>query len=274
MIPDESLVDRIPVRTPTLPPATHTNVWCLGDASLTIVDPASPYEDQRALLFDALQERIAAGATVERIVLTHHHIDHVSGADDLRERLASIGQTVSVLAHEATEPLVEFEVDDYLADGDILDAGRAWVVRHTPGHAPGHLALHQPDTGVVVAGDLVAGNSTIILDPKEGSLAEYLDSLESARRWSPSVLLPAHGDPLPPSILDEYITHRHARTDQVRQALASHPGAAPIELVPAIYPELPVAMHGFAAVQVQSHLIWLRDRGEAGVDDGRWSSIQ
>ncbi len=272
MIPDASLVDRIPVRTPTLPPATHTNVWCLGNEALTVVDPASPYPDQRALLFEALQARIAEGARVERIVLTHHHLDHVSGADDLRERLEAIGQPVPIVAHPATVPLVDLAVDETLADGDVLDAsGVSWVVRHTPGHAPGHVVLHHPETGTVVAGDLVAGISTIIIDPREGSLAHYLASLEAARAWSPSVLLPSHGDPLPPSILDEYIAHRHARTDQIRVALQSRPTAAPIDLVPEVYPALPDAMHGFAAVQVLAHLLWLEEQGEARSSEGRWT---
>lgn len=272
MIPDEALVDRIPVRTPTLPPATHTNVWCLGDRSITVIDPASPHEDQRVMLFDALHERIATGARIERIVLTHHHLDHVSGADDLRQRLAAIGQDVPVLAHEATVPLVGFEVDGRIADGEVLDAsGVGWVTRHTPGHAPGHVVLHHPETGVVVAGDLVAGVSTIIIDPKEGSLGAYLASLEAARGWSPTVLLPAHGDPLPPSILDDYIAHRHARTDQIRSALAARTEATPIELVPDVYPELPSMMHGLAAVQILAHLQWLEAQGEAQGAESGWS---
>ena len=272
MIPEEALVDRISVRTPTLPPATHTNVWCLGDRAITVVDPASPYDDQRQLLFEGLRARIGSGATIERIVLTHHHVDHVSGADDLRSRLAAIGQTTPILAHEATVPLVDISVDGTLDDGDEFDAsGVRWVARHTPGHAPGHLVLHQPETGVMVAGDLVSGESTIVIDPREGSLREYLASLRAARAWAPTVLLPAHGNPLPPTLLDEYIAHRHARTDQVRSALAPHDHAAPIDLVPTIYPDLPVPMHGFAAIQVLAHLLWLQDRGEVRVHEGRWA---
>jgi len=271
MIPETAHVDRFPVRTPTLPPATHTNVWCLGDEALTVVDPASPYEDQRIALFEALRSRIEGGSTVERIVLTHHHHDHVAGADDLRARLAEIGQSTPIFAHAATARLVGFEVDELLHDGDVLRAGGSWEVRHTPGHAPGHVVLHEPETGVVVAGDLVAGISTIVIDPAEGSLAEYLASLERVDSWSPSVLLPAHGDALPPAVLAAYIAHRHTRTDQVRSALSGRSGAAPIELVPEIYPELPTSMHGFAAIQVRAHLLWLEDRGEVSVDEGRWT---
>ncbi|MEO0603538.1 MAG: MBL fold metallo-hydrolase, partial [Myxococcota bacterium] len=151
MIPDEALVARIPVRTPTLPPATHTNVWCLGDRAITVVDPASPWDDQREMLFGALKERVDAGAVVERIVLTHHHHDHVSGADDLRSRLAGIGQITPIVAHAATLPLIDFAVDQTLEDGGSFDAsGVTWVARHTPGHAPGHLVLHDPGSGVMV----------------------------------------------------------------------------------------------------------------------------
>ncbi|MEN0061428.1 MAG: MBL fold metallo-hydrolase [Myxococcota bacterium] len=272
MIPDEALVDRIPVRTPTLPPATHTNVWCLGDRAITVIDPASPYEEEQTLLFEGLQARMDQGARIERIVLTHHHPDHVGGVVALRDRLAAMGQVVPILAHDATTALVDFDVDASLSDGDAIDvSGVQWVARHTPGHAPGHLVLHQPETGVIVAGDLVAGVSTIIIDPREGNLGHYLASLEAARAWNPTVLLPAHGDPLPPQILTDYIDHRHARTDQIRAVLAPRPGSAPLDLVPEIYPELPEMMHGFAAIQVLAHLLWLQEQGEAVTTEGQWA---
>ena len=82
----------VAVRTPTLPPATHTNSWVLGRGSLTVVDPASPYEDERLRLHRALAERCRAGERVDRLFLTHHHHDHVAGAMDLRDRLRADGQ--------------------------------------------------------------------------------------------------------------------------------------------------------------------------------------
>jgi len=96
----------VAVRTPTLPPATHTNSWVLGRGSLTVVDPASPYEDERTRLHLALRTRVAAGEQVERLLLTHHHHDHVAGAMDLRDRLRADGSVVRIAAHPITAVLV------------------------------------------------------------------------------------------------------------------------------------------------------------------------
>ena len=119
-------IDGVPVRTPTLPPATHTNCWVVGKGLLTVVDPASPWEDEQTRLFESLRSRMDAGERVERLFLTHHHADHVSGAVDLKERLAGLGFDVPIAAHPETATLLlgEVAVDDLVHDGDVLPCGR------------------------------------------------------------------------------------------------------------------------------------------------------
>lgn len=243
----------VPVRTPTLPPATHTNAWVLGARQVTVVDPASPWSDEREALASAL-----SGVEVAAILLTHHHPDHVGGVEDLRRRTGA-----PVLAHAATAARVPFAVDKLLDEGDThhTDAGD-WRVLHTPGHASGHLCLLRD--GVLVAGDMVAGVGTIVLDPPEGDLALYLRSLARLRALEPRLLLPAHGPALEDGcgVLDLYIAHRHMRTEQVRHALIGRALAAAEDLVPSIYPDLHELMRPVAARQVLCHLRWLAGRGE------------
>ena len=253
----------VSVRTPTIPPATHTNTWILGDRRVVVVDPASPWGDEQARLAEALSD-----VEVAAIVLTHHHADHVGGAADLAARTGA-----PVWAHPETQGRVPVAVTRTLEDHDVLvtDAG-SWRVIHTPGHDRGHICLHDEASGAVVAGDMVAGVGTILLDPPEGDLARYLASLDRLRGLRPTRLLPAHGPTIEDAdaLLVEYTQHRHARTVQIRAALTT--AAHPIELVPAIYPEVPAFFHPVAARQVLCHLRWLADRGEVRAHaDGRFS---
>lgn len=262
----------LPLRTPTLPPATHTNCYILGRQRLTLVDPATPWAEEQQALAEALEALIAEGARVERVVLTHHHPDHVGAAMFVRERFGA-----PILAHPLTQERLEglVEVDGHLGEGDYVhtDAGD-WEVLHTPGHARGHLCLYRAALGAVVAGDMIAGVGTIVLEPPEGELGAYLDSLARLRGLGPAVLFPAHGPDLrdPVGLLSWYIEHRHHRTQQLRDALARAGALRPSQLVEAVYGDtIPRAVYPIAARQVLCHLTWLQERGEVRPEaDGAW----
>ncbi len=259
----------VPLRTPTLPPATHTNCVLLGTgADVVVVDPASPYADEQERLTSLLSAR---GATVRAIWLTHHHGDHVGGATALAEALG-----VPVRAHPATARRLQghVAVDEDLLHGDVeeWDDGFAVEALHTPGHARGHLAFRDPATRLVVAGDLVAGQGTIVIDPPEGDMADYLATLGTLVRDGIGAVVPAHG----PLIGDgeakllEYIAHRMQREEQVAAALAGRgdSGGRAIDLVPGVYPEVPGMFHPLAARQVLAHLLKLEAEGKVGRTDG------
>jgi ribonuclease/clavin/mitogillin len=266
-------VRRLALRTPTLPPATTTNAVVLGDRALTVVDPASPHEDERARLLHALDGL----GEVQRILLTHHHHDHVGGAVALQAALAARGRAVPIAAHAVTAALLtgEVPVDEVL--GEVVEVdGRQVDVVFTPGHAPGHVALHLAAEDVIVAGDMVAAEGTILLDPDEGDLADYLGSLEALRSRCPATLVPSHGPPLRDgaATLQTYIAHRHARSHQLREALVALGGATPEGLVARVYPDVGPFVAALAGRQVITHLRWMAAHGlarrEGDDDDGRW----
>lgn len=240
----------LPLKSPTLPPATHTNAWVLGEENVVVIDPASPWPDEKQRIATALQ-----GRCVKHVILTHHHGDHIAGAEDLRDRFGA-----SILAHPLTAEQIPFSVDGVLQEGDQLHLeGGTWTVLHTPGHAQGHLCLLRED-GYTVAGDMVAGVGTILLQPPEGDLAAYLNSLQRLIDTGTHTLLPAHGPEISPAApyLQHYIDHRHRRTRQIQAALESRAQpSTPADLVPLIYADVPKAVWPIAARQVLCHLQWL-----------------
>ena len=252
----------VPLRVPTLPPATHCNCVVLGDEQVIVVDPASPYADEQARLARWLE-----GRDVVAIWLTHHHADHVSGAAALRRATGA-----PICAHPATtEALgVSLPVDQPLFDGDAVPLGEhTWEVLHTPGHTRGHVALRDLERRVVVAGDLVAGQGSVVIDPPQGNLADYLGSLGRLMAEGLSAIVPAHGPVLPDGegkLLAD-IAHRMEREQQVLAGLVGGP-ARSIDLVPAIYPQVPPVFHALAARQVLAHLLKLEAEGRVQRGDG------
>src|SRR5262249_17782077 len=82
----------VPLRTPTLPPATHTNCYIVGGDEVVVIDPASPYEEEQEIL-----DRVLENRQVREIWLTHLHQDHIGGANRLKHRLG-----VKIAAHPIT----------------------------------------------------------------------------------------------------------------------------------------------------------------------------
>jgi endoribonuclease LACTB2 len=259
------------LRTPTLPPAAHTNVYVVGpDAGpQLVVDPGSPYPDQQAILDAALEAEAVAGRPLGSILLTHHHGDHVGGAAALAARW-----NVPIAAHANTAKRLRGRVDiaRELADAESFE-GVTCVF--TPGHADGHLVFEVGATRAQIAGDMVAGIGTILIDPSEGDMADYLASLQRMLERAPSLLLPAHG----PAITDaagkirEYIAHRTMREDRVVSALKAHTDASVDDLVPVVYADTPRILWPLAGRSLRAHLDKLVKEGRAReVEPGRWTT--
>lgn len=254
-----------PVRTPTKPPATHTNCYLIYTSQeLLIIDPGSPYEDEQQALAQTVDDLIAEGRSVREIVLTHVHPDHVGGVTALKKHL---GEATKVAAHKLTaEPLSEsVRVDRLIEDGDRINLKGTPEISlhamHTPGHARGHLCFHEERTGTLISGDNVVGLGSVLIEPTEGNMRDYLASLRRMRALpNLSVIFGGHGPAIanPYTKLDQYISHRLEREQNILQAVRE--GAATSqEIVARVYTDVSPKAHAMAERAVLAHLEKLFD---------------
>ena len=124
----------------------------------------------------------------------------------------------------------------------------------------------------MVAGDMVAGVGTILVEPSEGDMRAYLASLERMKALKPTRLLPAHGPVIaePADRLDFYVQHRLWREQRVLLALADHGPATSAALVRHAYADVPAAVHPLAERSLVAHLVKLEGDGHAGRDGDTW----
>jgi ribonuclease/clavin/mitogillin len=239
-----------PQRTLTLPPATHTNAYVLGTRELLVVDPGAVDDAETDRLVALLEALKAEGATIQAVVLTHHHADHTGGLPRLVNRLK-----LPVWAHARTADRLPVKCSRLLVEGEVLSLGEMrWRVLHTPGHAQGHVCLYDERSRAAVVGDMVAGIGTIVIDPPEGDMSDYLAQLKRLEALPVTTLYPSHGPGIAdgPGKLAEYIQHRTWREEKVLAALSVE-GVSIEELVPRAYDDvnafvLPIAERSTLAI--------------------------
>ncbi len=270
-------IDVLAVRTPTLPPATHTNTFLVGTRQAVLVEPATPYEDEQDVMVDWIDSARARGIEPIAILATHHHPDHVGGAVALCDRLG-----LPLWGHAMTAERLSgiVELDRLIEDGERIELSgptkTALTAVHTPGHAPGHLCFVDEASGIMIAGDMVASVGTIIVEPTDGDMILYLESLRRMASLEPVALLPAHGELIadPQAILSFYIAHRLMREGKVFKALEAHGRAArPNDLVALAYDDTPEALWPLALRSLEAHLIKLEREGRIKREAECWAPL-
>ena len=253
-----------PVRTPTKPPATHTNAYVVYTSrDVFIIDPGSPYEDEQRALADCVDDLIAEGRTVREIALTHVHPDHVAGVSALNYHLQTKhGVQVPVAAHRLTAESLkhEFTVDRYIEDNEVISLAGEPEIRlealFTPGHARGHLCFYDEARGVLISGDNVVGFGSVLIDPADGNMSEYLNSLRRMRSLpNVTVILPGHGPAVanPYDKIDQYIAHRLERETNILQTVREG-ASTPSEIVARVYTDVNPKALPMAERAVLAHL--------------------
>jgi endoribonuclease LACTB2 len=260
-----------PVRTPTKPPATHTNCYLIYNSrEILLIDPGSPYEDEQIALAACVDDLISAGRTLREIILTHVHPDHVAGVNALNDHLEEKqGARVPVAAHRLTAESLkgQVSVDRHIEDNDLLTMHGEPAIElralYTPGHARGHLCFLDERTGALISGDNIVGFGSVLIDPPEGNMREYLDSLRRMRALpNLSVLFGGHGPAIanPYEKIDEYISHRLQREELILAAVREG-ASTPKEIVTRVYIDVHPNAHAMAERAVLAHLEKLEAEG-------------
>jgi glyoxylase-like metal-dependent hydrolase (beta-lactamase superfamily II)/8-oxo-dGTP pyrophosphatase MutT (NUDIX family) len=267
------------LRTPTIPPATHTNCYIIGGDEMVIIDPGSPYADQQRMLDEVVDRFIAQGKIMREIIITHLHPDHIGGVMHLAEKF-----NLPVAAHRLTAEAIanEVRVDRFIEDGELIEltessTGIIWRLKAmwTPGHARGHLSFYEERTGTLLTGDCVVGFGTVVIAPPEGNMNDYLATL---RRFlglpKLTALMPGHGPIVADARgrIEQYIEHRFEREAQILTAIKD--GAVTIPaMVKSIYTDVPEAMHKLAEMSVLAHLEKLEGEGRVRRSGGEFALV-
>lgn len=200
-------------------------------------------------------------AVVSHALLTHWHIDHVSGVKDLLE----ICPEADVYKNQPSESQIDIPDDfSFRVEGATL---RSF---HCPGHTVDHTAFVLEEEDAMFTGDNVLGHGTAVFE----NLEVYLHSLEQMQKQFSGRAYPGHGDIIGDGIakIKEYLVHRQEREDQVLHVLKDGVPRTPMELVEIIYKDVPRNLYEPAAKGVLQILQKLKSEGKVAYleAEGRW----
>ncbi len=234
-----------------------TNTWILrapGARECVVVDPG-PRDREHLRL-------IAEQGPVALTLITHRHADHTGG---LKRHVGATGSPARAVTpkfvHDGDISRRSARPAEPLVDGETIDAAGLRIrVVATPGHTADSVSFVLDDA--VLTGDTILGRGTTVIDSTDGTLADYLESLERlAELGAGRRLLPAHGPDLPDTadIARAYLAHRQQRLDQVRAALAVlGPDAKPMQVVRHVYADVDRKLWPAARSSVKAQLEYLR----------------
>jgi glyoxylase-like metal-dependent hydrolase (beta-lactamase superfamily II) len=253
---------------------TGTVSYIVGRGQVAIIDPGPDDEAHAAALLDAVR-----GETVTHILVTHTHRDHSPNTARIK---AATGATVYAEGpHRASRPRYEsekissesgadrdFRPDIAVSDGEMIEGSsfRLEAVS-TPGHTANHLAFAWPDRKLLFVGDHVMGWSTSIVAPPDGSMRDYMASLQRLTQRDEDLYFSGHGPEIPaaPRYVRFLIRHRQAREASILHRLAKGEADIP-SLVRAIYIGIDPRLSGAAGYSVLAHLEDLVARGTVATD--------
>lgn len=259
-------VRRIAAPNPGFMTGPGTNCYLVGDAqTLAVIDPGPDIESHLASI---AQE---GGPAIRYILTTHTHRDHSPGAARLQQLTGAeiIGMPAPI--SEFQDPT--FRPDRAPQDGERLPVGGVTLrVVHTPGHASNHCCYLLEEERMLFTGDHIMQGSTVVINPPDGDMAVYLDSLRKIRGQGIEWLAPGHGFLMdqPDQRIDRLLAHRQSREDKVIKSLRLSGPVSTAKLVSLVYDDVPAERHEMAFRSLSAHLQKLAKENRISEVNGHW----
>lgn len=267
-------IQRLTAKNPSPFTFHGTNSYIVGGSSVAVIDPGPENDAHLEALMTAL-----AGRQVTHIFVSHTHRDHSPLANRLKERTGAL--TVGEGPHRPSRPLRDGEVNPFAESSDIgfvpdiaigdreTISGDGWALTGvlTPGHTANHAAFALEGSGILFSADHVMAWATTIVAPPDGSMADYMASLDKLMARDDNLFLPGHGGPVtsPAPFLRGLKTHRRLRERSIIERIGKGDSTIP-EMVKVIYRDTDKQLHGAAALSVLAHIEDLMERGEISAD--------
>ncbi len=264
-------LQRLTAPNPGVMTGPGTNSYLVGDPNTgyIAIDPGPADDEHLQRLWRA------AGGQIRMIVCTHSHPDHSPGAAPLQALCSHKPPILGLASQPTARANSRFSPDRALADGEKLVLQGTGVdgeithtlrVVHTPGHAANHLCLVLEEDGLLFSGDHVLNGSTTVIDPPDGHMGDYLDSLDklaaACEAGGIEFILPAHGHVL--GFAHQAITHLKAhrlkREAKIAAAMQALPQGSLQEWVEKAYDDVPPRLWPVAARSLQAHVDHIREQ--------------
>ncbi len=253
-------VMRLTAPNPGVMTGPGTNSYLVGDAQsgYIAIDPGPADADHLQRLYQA------AGGNICTIICTHSHPDHSPGARPLQALCEAAGKTKPLILGLPSAPTARadsaFIPDKVLLNNELLapvfiglEADLALEtsqnrhtlkVLHTPGHAANHLCIVLLEDGLLFSGDHILNGSTTVINPPDGNMNAYLDSLDllsnACDEHGIDFILPAHGYVIGQArtAIAKLKAHRLKREAKIKSVIEALPHGTLDDWVPLAYDDV------------------------------------
>ena len=261
-------VVRLTAPNPGMMTGPGTNTYILGFERFTVIDPGPAHEAHIEKILEV------TGGVVDQVLVTHTHLDHSPAVLELKQRTGC--RVFGWPAPEGAGQDQSFKADDEPEHGDLIvsEAGILKVI-HTPGHASNHLCYLLTDQELLFSGDHIMQGSTVVINPPDGDMKAYVESLYELLEEPVRFIAPAHGFLMgqPEAVIDYLITHRLSREHKIFRSLQALAPVSLKDLTAKAYDDVPAAIHGLAARSALAHLLKLEAEQRAARSNELWHTL-